>query len=109
MAITTSCVPDMTACAANWIACCDEPHWRSIVTAGTLSGRLEASTQLRPKAKACSPACVTQPTITSSTAAGSMPERASSASITSAPRSAGCQFASAPPRRPPAVRTSSTR
>ena len=33
-AITTSCVPESTACAANWIACCDEPHWRSIVTAG---------------------------------------------------------------------------
>ncbi|MGC3996306.1 MAG: hypothetical protein QM767_01715 [Anaeromyxobacter sp.] len=47
-AMTTSCVPDMTACAANWIACCDEPHWRSIVTAGTLSGSFEASTALRP-------------------------------------------------------------
>src|SRR5579859_2974526 len=43
-AMTTSCVPDMTACAANWIACCEEPHCRSIVTAGTVSGRREART-----------------------------------------------------------------
>ena len=48
LAITTSCVPLITACAANWMDCCDEPHWRSIVTAGTLVGRLEARTLLRP-------------------------------------------------------------
>jgi len=47
-AITTSCVPDMTAWAAKWIACCEEPHWRSIVTAGTLSGSFDANTALRP-------------------------------------------------------------
>src|SRR3546814_11661907 len=47
-ATTTSCVPDMTACAANWIACCDDPHCRSIDTAGTLSGNTEARTALRP-------------------------------------------------------------
>ena len=51
-AITTSCVPDITACAAKCSACCDEPHCRSMVTAGTLSGSLEASTTLRPSAKA---------------------------------------------------------
>ena len=48
LAMTISCVPLITACAANWIACCDEPHWRSIVTAGTLCGRPDASTALRP-------------------------------------------------------------
>src|ERR1044072_618602 len=71
-AITTSWVPDITAWAANWIACCEEPHWRSMVTAGTLSGRsFEASTALRPTWSACSPAWVTQPMITSSIAARS--------------------------------------
>ena len=70
-AITTSCVPDITACAANWIACCEEPHCRSMVTAGTLCGsRFEASTALRPTWSDCSPAWVTQPMITSSIAAG---------------------------------------
>ena len=44
-AITTSWVPDSTAWAANWIACWEEPHWRSMVTAGTLCGSFEASTQ----------------------------------------------------------------
>ena len=67
-AMTTSWVPLITACAANWIACWDEPHWRSMVTAGTLSGRLlAASTQLRPTWNDCCPACMTQPMMTSST------------------------------------------
>ena len=55
-AITTSCVPLITACAANWIACWDEPHCRSMVTAGTDCGSDEASTALRPTWKLCSPA-----------------------------------------------------
>ena len=75
-AMTTSWVPLITACAAKWSACCDEPHWRSMVTAGTLSGSDEASTMLRPMWKLCSPTWLTQPTMTSSIAAGSMPERA---------------------------------
>ena len=33
--MTMSCVPDMTACAANCSACCEEPHCLSTVTAGT--------------------------------------------------------------------------
>jgi hypothetical protein len=55
-AMTTSWVPLITAWAANWTACCDEPHWRSMVTAGTEVGSEEASTALRPMWKACSPA-----------------------------------------------------
>ena len=46
-AITMSIVPDITACAAKCSACCDEPHWRSIEVAGTLSGSFEAITALR--------------------------------------------------------------
>src|SRR5229473_2642700 len=107
-AITISCVPDKTACAANCTACCELPHCLSIVTAGTLSGSREARTALRANANPCSPACVTQPKITSSIAAGSTPELANSAFNTSPARSAGCQAASLPLRRPPAVRTAST-
>ena len=44
---------------------------------------------LRPMWNACSPTWLTQPTITSSIAAGSMPVRSTSASSTAAPRSAG--------------------
>jgi hypothetical protein len=45
-AITMSCVPDNIAWAANWIACCDDPHRRSIVTAGTDCGNRDESTAL---------------------------------------------------------------
>src|SRR5665213_2677265 len=107
-AITTSIAPDITACAAKCSACCEEPHWRSIVVAGTLSGGDEASTALRATFIACWPICTTQPRITSSTAPGGAPERATTSSITRAARSAGCQPASLPPFRPPAVRTAAT-
>jgi hypothetical protein len=108
-AITTSCTPDITACAANWIACCDDPHCRSIVTAGVDSGsNLAASTALRPTCPACCPPWLTHPMITSSIAMGSIPVRCTSASSVSAARSTGCTPASRPLRRPPAVRTAST-
>ena len=55
-----------------------------------------------------SPAWPTQPMMTSSIAAGSMPVRPTSASSTSAAMSAGCQSFNAPSRRPPAVLTAST-
>jgi hypothetical protein len=53
-ATTRSCVPAHHACAAKCTACCDEPHWRSIVVPGTSSGRPAASQHVR----AMSPACV---------------------------------------------------
>src|SRR5688500_11222851 len=65
-------------------------------------------TALRPIWKLCSPAWLTQPMTTSSTAAGSMPERSTRALSTSPAMSAGCQPESLPPRRPPAVRRTST-
>ena len=107
-AMTMSWVPLITAWAAKCTDCCELPHWRSIETAGTLSGSLEAITMLRPMWKACSPIWPTQPTITSSIAAPSTPVRSIKALRTAAPRSAGCQSFSAPSRLPPAVRTAST-
>ena len=63
-------VPDITACAAKCSACCEEPHWRSIEVPGTLSGSFEAITALRAMLLDCSPACITQPMITSSICVG---------------------------------------
>ena len=107
-AMTTSMAPDITVAAAKWMACCDEPHWRSTEVAGTLSGRLEARTALRAMLMACSPTWPTQPRITSSIRAGSAPLRATRASSTVAARSAGCQPETLPPLRPPAVRAAAT-
>ena len=38
-AIVMSHTPDWMRFAAKWIACCDEPHWRSTVVAGTSIGK----------------------------------------------------------------------
>ena len=107
-AMTTSMVPDMTAWAANCRACCEDPHWRSMLVPGTLSGSLEARTALRATLVDCSPTCITQPMITSSTAAGSMEVRSTRSFSTTAARSVGCQPLSLPPLRPPAVRPAAT-
>ncbi len=54
-AIAMSYAPEMTPCAAKCAACCDEPHWRSTVVAGTDSGRPAPSHALRPMFSDCSP------------------------------------------------------
>ena len=74
-AMTTSYAPAITPCAAKCAACCDEPHWRSTVVPGTDSGNPAASAALRAMLMPCSPTCMTQPMITSSTSAGSRPLR----------------------------------
>ena len=107
-AITTSMAPDITAWAAKWMACCDEPHWRSIEVPGTDSGSLEASTALRATLVDCSPTWLTQPMNTSSTRAGSAPVRSIRSLSTRAASSTGCHPARRPPRRPPAVRVAAT-
>ena len=107
-ATTRSWVPDSTACAAKCTACCEEPHCRSTVTPGTSSGSPAASQQVRAMSPACGPTVSRQPKTTSSTAAGSTPERATSAFSTCAPRSAGWTAVRPPPRRPTGVRTAST-
>ncbi len=47
-AMTMSYAPAITPCAAKWTDCCDEPHCRSIVVPGTVSGQPAPSTALRP-------------------------------------------------------------
>ena len=51
----------MTPWAPKWRACWLEPHWRSMVVAGTDSGYPAARTALRPTLSDCSPTCMTQP------------------------------------------------
>jgi hypothetical protein len=63
---TTSCVPLMTAWAAKWIACCDDPHIRSIVTPGTVSGNPAASQQVRAMLNDSGPTVSIAPNTTSS-------------------------------------------
>ena len=76
--------------------------------AGTDSGNPAARTALRPTFTACSPTCITQPMMTSSTMAGSRPLRSTSALSGSAARSTACHPRSLPLRLPPGVRTAST-
>ena len=104
-ATTRSCVPDITAWAAKWTACWDDPHCRSMVTPGTLSGRPADSQAFLATSKVCGPICETHPMITSSTAAGSIPVRSTSARRAWAPRSTGWTPARDPFRLPIAVRT----
>ena len=78
-AITTSYAPAITPCAAKCAACCDEPHWRSTVVPTVVSGNPAASAALRATLMPCSPTCMTQPMITSSTSAGSRSLRSTSA------------------------------
>ena len=107
-ATTRSCVPDMTAWAAKCTACCDEPHWRSMVTPGTLSGRPADSHAFRPMSMDCGPVWETQPMMTSSTAEGSAPVLAMSSVRTCAARSTGCTADRPPFRLPTGERTAPT-
>lgn len=107
-ATTRSWVPESTPCAAKWTACCEEPHWRSTVTPGTSCGSPAASHAVRAMSPACGPTVSRQPKTTSSTAAGSTPDRSTSAFRTCAPRSAGWTADRPPFRRPTGVRTAST-
>ena len=78
-AIAMSYAPAITPCAAKCTACWLDPHCRSTVVAGTDQGRPAATQALRVTFVLCSPLCVTQPPMTSSTVAGSMPLRSISA------------------------------
>src|SRR3712207_7861035 len=104
-ATTTSAWPLTTGAAAKATACWEDPHWRSIVVPGTDSGQPAARTALRPMLNVCSPTWLTQPQNTSSTTAGSMPDRSASAFSTCADRSTAWTPASPPPRLPTGVRT----
>ena len=107
-ATTRSWVPDSTAWAAKWTACWEEPHWRSMVTPGTCSGRPADSHAWRAMSSDCGPIWETHPMITSSTAPGSAPVRASSSLSAWAARSTGLIPDRPPLRLPTGVRTAPT-
>src|SRR5699024_3122757 len=107
-AMTTSMAPEAMAWAAKWIACWEEPHWRSMVVPGTVVGSPAARAALRPMLVLCGPIWLTQPMMTSSTRAGSTPERPTSSFRVSAANSTGCQPEREPFRLPTGVRTAST-
>ncbi len=67
----------MTAWAAKCMACCELPHWRSMLVAGTDWGSPAATQALRVTLQPCSPDWVTFPPTTSSMRSGSTPVRAS--------------------------------
>src|SRR5436305_183725 len=71
----------MTPCAAKWTACCEEPHCRSTVVAGTSSGNPAASHAFRPMLMDCSPICETQPVMLSSISPGSTPARSTNVRV----------------------------
>jgi hypothetical protein len=73
--MTASCTPAAISAAPKLTACWAEPHWRSTVVAGVSIGSPAYSQALRPMLNICSPYCWTQPQMTSSTAAASMPAR----------------------------------
>src|ERR1019366_7425437 len=90
------------------MACWAEPHWRSTVVPGTVSGNPAASAALRPMFMACSPTVMVHPMTTSSTRAGSRSLRSTRALSGAAARSTACQPDNLPLRRPTRVRTAST-
>ncbi len=106
--MTMSMAPDATAWAAKCTACWAEPHWRSTVVPGTVSGNPAARAALRPMFMACSPTVMVQPKITSSTRAGSRSLRATSACRGWAARSTACHPERRPFFFPTGVRTTST-
>ena len=105
---TTSSCPDQTAAAALKLHCIEEPHWRSTVVPHTVSGQPATIGAIRPMFQPCSPICVTQPSCTSSTSAGSSSCRATSAFSTCPPSSSPRIVESAPFRLPIGERTAST-
>ncbi len=90
----------MTPWAAKCAACWLDPHCRSTVVPGTLSGKPAVSSAVRAMFSDWSPICPTQPAITSSTSAVSRPLRSTRAVSVCASRAAGCTPDRAPPGLP---------
>ena len=88
--ITTSWTPAAISAAPKLTACWADPHCRSIVAAAVSIGRPACSQALRAMFHDCSPICCTQPAITSSTSAGSIPARSITSLKHVASSSLGC-------------------
>ena len=99
-ATITSASPMATARMANRMASRPEAHWRSTVSAGTLSRRPAAS----PTRRAGLPPAVVLPRMISSTARASSWASCRAASTIGAVRSSSRRLRCRPPGRPSAVR-----
>src|SRR5207249_1145342 len=97
----------MTPCAAKWMDCWEDPHCRSTVVDGMVSGRPAASQPFRPTLMDCSPTWETHPVMLSSICPGSTPALVTASLRTSARRSTGWMSFREPPRLPIGVRTAS--
>src|SRR5690606_9633820 len=98
-ATTSLWSPARIDCAASMTALSPEPHTLLIVTAGMVAGSPPFTAARR--AGACpAPACTTFPMMTSSTSAGSIPERSTAARTAMAP-SCGAVSGLRPPRKRP--------
>ena len=105
---TRSSWPDEIAAAALKFVCIDDPHWRSTVVPQTVSGQPATRGTIRPMFQPCSPICVTQPSWTSSTSAGSRSLRPTSAFSTCPASSSPRILERVPFFRPIGERTAST-
>ena len=76
--MATSAEPEAMREAARSTADWADPHWRSTVIAGTVSGRPAWSHALRATLLDCSPTWETAPEMTSPTSVGSIPARSTS-------------------------------
>ena len=88
-AMNTSPSSAPIACAAALIAWRPEPHSRFTVWPATSTGRPASRSAIRATLRLSSPAWLAQPRITSSTRAGSIPVRSTSALIAIDARSSG--------------------
>ena len=100
--------PSFIICAQEMIDCTPEPHSRLSVSAGVVTGISALSMATRAMNWSFGPVCMTWPMTTCSTSAGLMPARPIASVMTRAPRSAGRNGLSEPPKSPMAVRTALT-
>ena len=83
-AMTVSMPSTMICLAAAETAMSPDEHWRSMDWPETLTGRPAAMATWRPTLNPCVPCWRAEPTMTSSTSAGSIPARETTASMAGA-------------------------
>jgi hypothetical protein len=82
--------------AAMAIAIMPDEHWRSTDMPATVTGSPAASSDWRAMLRPLEPCCIAQPMTTSSTSAGSMPERFTASRMAWAPRVGAAVLLNAP-------------
>src|SRR6185312_3669691 len=106
--IATSASPSIRHWAADTMACKPEPHSRSTLNAGTLSGMPAFRVATRDRYMSRGSVLMTWPKTTWPTAAAGTPVRSSTARTTVSPSSHGGTSFRPPPKSPTAVRHAPT-